>query len=271
MITKPLTYRCPHCGTTTAVLPEAAGQVVVCPAPACGKPFHAEVPAARPEANPNGKPAAATTSTGKAPTVPTAVPVASQPAAVPELAGGPGQPPAPAPATGPPQLTLPTEVPLETVRVSMWRRYPFRCLVYILLIAASSIGAVIAVTQDLNVVALVCAAVLVLALCRFVPWWLRMRNTLLTITDRRCVLETGILHREATEFDRGDLIDVRVAQSGLMRLFNVGDLIISSDVDARKEFVLMAVPHPATVAGHLRDLKLGHEHHPAEAHQAQHA
>jgi uncharacterized membrane protein YdbT with pleckstrin-like domain len=141
----------------------------------------------------------------------------------------------------------------------MWRRYPFRCLAYLLVIIASALGAIVALSQNLNVVAVIAAVVLLLAVLRFVPWWLRMRNTTLTITNRRVILETGLWHRAATEFERGALIDVRVAQGGLMRLFNVGDLVISSDVDARKQSVLMAVPDPATVAAHLRDLNVQHQ------------
>ncbi len=260
MTAHPLIYRCPHCGAAAEVQPQAAGQVVVCPAPACGKPFQADLPAARPEAGlvvphaPSGE-ASPIAPTSQAPAPPPPPPPAPAPAPVVQ-----------APAAVPVEPTLPAEVPLEVVRVSMWRRYPFRCMIYILLTVSSAVGIVVALSQGLNVVALVCAAVLLLVLWRFVPWWLRMRNTTLTITDRRCVLETGVFHRQATEFDRGDLIDVRVSQGGLMRLFNVGDLVISSDVDARKQFVLMAVPDPATVASHLRDLKLGQEpHHEALA------
>jgi hypothetical protein len=146
----------------------------------------------------------------------------------------------------------------------MWRRYPFRCLAYVLVIAGSAIGAIVAVSQGYSVLAVIAGVVLLLALFRFVPWWLRMRNTRMIITDRRCILETGVFHRASIEFQRGDLIDVQVAQSGLMPLFDVGDLVISSDVDARKQFVLMAVPHPAVVAEHLRDLNINHPRQPQQ-------
>jgi membrane protein YdbS with pleckstrin-like domain len=250
MTANSLIYRCPHCQTTVEVPPELTGQVVVCSAPGCGQPFKADLPVASPAA-PNPLATNGVAQTAPAPTAPVAAA------------------PTPAPAPAPPQPTLPPEVPLEVVRVSMWRRYPLRCLLYLLLTVASAIGIIVCLLQGLNVMAAVCAGVLVVVLVRFVPWWLRTRNTTLTITDRRCVLETGIFHRQATEFDRGNLVDVQVAQGGLMRLLNVGDLVISSDPEARKQFVLMAVPDPATVASHLRDLKLGHERH-AEP-QVQHA
>jgi hypothetical protein len=231
----PLVYRCPHCGTAVEVEPQATCSVVICPNPACAKPFQAELPSAQPE----GAAPPRTNGDRRPANPPVATAVAPTQAAEP---------------------TLPPEVTLEIIRVSMWRRYPLRCAAYLLLIVACVIGAIVALTQNLTIVAAIAAAILLLVLLRFVPWWLRMRNTTLTITDRRCILETGVFHREATEFDRGDLIDVRVAQTGLMRLFNVGDLVISSDIDARKEFVLMAVPDPATVAEHLRNLKLNPPH-----------
>jgi hypothetical protein len=233
----PLVYRCPHCGTAVEVQPQASEQVVICPSPACGKPFQAELPAAHPEAGAR-------------------LPPDTQPL--------PAQPVAPAPAPAPPvEPTLPPEEVLEVVRVSMWRRYPLRCLAYLVVTVASAVGAIIALTQNLNLVAAIAAVVLLVTLVRFVPWWLRMRNTTLTITTRRVILEKGVWHREASEFERGDLIDVRVSQSGLMRLFNVGDLVISSDVDSKKQSVLMAVPDPATVAEHLRDLNVQHQPPPA--------
>jgi membrane protein YdbS with pleckstrin-like domain len=229
MIATPLICRCPHCGTTVEVPPEAANQVAACPS--CGKQFQAELPAANltpPPTTANGQPTAASG-------IPTVNPA-------PALAGTePAQPP---------------EVVLEVVRVSMWRRYPFRCTGYLLLIIAASIGAIVALSQDRPYLALAAVVVLALTLIRFIPWWLRMRNTTVTITNRRCILESGIIHHEAIEFERNDVIDVQVAQSGLMRLFNVGDLVIRSGVNTRKEVVLMAVPDPLTVASHLRDLNV---------------
>jgi len=170
---------------------------------------------------------------------------------------------APAPAS------TSAEMPLEIIRVSMWRRYPFRCMAYLLLVVASSIGAIVALSQEMNVLAGIAAAVLLLTLYRVVPWWLRMRNTLLAITTHRVILETGVFHREATEFERSDVVDVRISQSWLMRLFNVGDLVITIDSRARKQFVLMAVPDPTTVAEHVRDENLNRHHQPvAGAQQA---
>jgi len=159
----------------------------------------------------------------------------------------------------------PVEVPLEIVRVSMWRRYPFRCLAYLLVILASIAAIAATLSQQMNVVAGIAAVVLALTLYRFVPWWLRMRNTTLTITTHHVVLETGIFHREATEFERRDVTDVRIAQGGLMRLFDVGDLVITVNARNPKQFVLMAVPDPATVAGNVRDLNPEPDHQPVAA------
>jgi hypothetical protein len=258
MIVHALTYRCPHCGTTVEVLPQSAGEVVLCPHPGCGKPFRAEVPGSCPEPArdlvvPGGKPARHGDASGEA------VVAAAPPA--PAVA-----PPPPAPAAAPavvPAPTVPDDQPLEVIRVSMGRRYPLRCLIYLVLVAGSSVGIILFLSQGLNVLAGISAAVLLVVLLRFVPWWLRMRNTLLMITNRRVMLETGVLHHEATEFERGELIDVRVLQHGLMRLFDVGDLVITSGSAAKKEVVLMAVPHPEEVAEHLRELRLPEAPKPA--------
>lgn len=229
--------------------------MVVCPKPGCGKPFRAEVPAASPEPArdlvvPGGKPLRHGDGNGEA--VVAATPNNPAPAPAPAVAPAP---PAPVAVVAPAPV-VPDDQLLEVIRVSMWRRYPFRCMLYLLLVAASSIGTILMLAQGMNVLAGISVAVLLLVLIRFVPWWLRMRNTSLTITSRRVVLETGVMHREATEFDRGDLVDVRVLQHGFMRLFDVGDLLITNGTDAKKEVVLMAVPGPEAVAQHLRDLRL---------------
>ena len=78
-------------------------------------------------------------------------------------------------------------------------------------------------------------------------WWLQMRNTTLTITDQRCVLETGVFTRQATEFGKQDISDVRVSQDPIMRVLNVGDLVITSNNGTKKEIVVMAVPDPEKV------------------------
>lgn len=213
-----LTYHCPHCQAAVTARPEA-GQAVACPA--CQKPFEAALPVARPEAS---APEGILLPPGVAP--PEAPPVA-QPAA---------------PAAAPPETAG------ELIRVSTWRRYPARCSAYTAgFVGFAALGIWLLVLGH-RWLALGAGLVALSLLARFGLWLLRMRCTTLTITDRRCVIETGVFGRQATEIGRKDVTDVFVAQDPIMRVLDVGDLVIRSDSGAQKEVVLMAVPHPEEVA-----------------------
>lgn len=232
-----MTYQCPHCRATLEATAHCGpNEATTCPA--CHQAFELDLPDAREdgrsillppgvEAPPPAPPAAAPAPQA----VPAAQPVA-QPVAV--------QPVAAAPAETPETLA-------EVIRVSMPRRYPVRCLAYFVGIVASVAAAVWCLNSGYHLLAAVPGGILLYLLAQFGVWWLRMRNTSLTITDRRVVVETGVFTRHATEVARTDVSDVLVAQDPLMRLLDVGDLIIRSDKGAQKEIVLMAVPHPDLV------------------------
>jgi membrane protein YdbS with pleckstrin-like domain len=135
----------------------------------------------------------------------------------------------------------------EAINVSMVRRYPARCLAYAVVIVASIAAAVWCLNSGYNLMAAVPGGVLLYLLVHVGAWWLRMRNTTLLVTDRRIVVETGLFTRHRTEFALKDVSDVLVAQDPIMRLFDVGDLVIRGDKGGHKEIVLMAVPHPDLV------------------------
>jgi uncharacterized membrane protein YdbT with pleckstrin-like domain len=71
------------------------------------------------------------------------------------------------------------------------------------------------------------------------------------VTSKRLILTTGVFSRETTEIALPDVVDVHVHQDLLMRLLDVGDLAIVSKADGR-QLVVMAVPHPRSVADHLQ-------------------
>jgi hypothetical protein len=227
---QPLTYHCPHCHTTIEARPERAEEVVTCPS--CKQAFKLELPSAMPD---------------EAPPAGIVLPPGVEPPATPPPAATPA-----APAAEPVTAAVPTtetpEGPGETIRVSMWRRYPLRCLAYAV---GSAIGIALVVwllVEGLNILALIAGAVLAYLVFRAVGWWLQMYNTTLTITDRRCIIQTGVFSRQATEFARKDITNLHISQDGLMRLLDVGDLIIHTNTGEQHEVVLMAVPHPEIVA-----------------------
>jgi uncharacterized membrane protein YdbT with pleckstrin-like domain len=227
--TETLTYRCPHCQTPVEVSPLAASEPLKCPNEACGKAFKVELPAAKPMAAP-----VATPVNGDARAAPAAVPA----------------------SVAEPVRAVDKEEAVARVKLSMWRRYPVRCLIYTAAIVAGLAGVIVGLVNDWLILALLCGAVVLLASIRFFPWWAQMCATTLTITNLRFILETGVLKREATELRRDQIGDLQVQQSLLMRLLDVGDLAITSNTGDRKRVVVMAVPQPEWVAEHLRATKV---------------
>ena len=89
-------------------------------------------------------------------------------------------------------------------------------------------------------VALVLVPVWGLGLLVLVPWWIACLGTTLLVTDRRVTLRRGILSR--------DIRNVQVRQGVLQRLFDVGDLGLSSSGQGGIEIEVAGIPHPRRVA-----------------------
>jgi membrane protein YdbS with pleckstrin-like domain len=220
-----LTYNCPHCQVTLEA-PAHCGTQEINVCPACHRTFQVDLQGTGTAAAPANVPPAAPQ------VIPTAQPVA-QPAAVaqPLVAAVPAEAP---------------EAAIEQIHLSMVRRYPARCLAYFAALTATAVVAVLCLTWGYPIVASIAGAALAYLLIHFGLWWLRMRSTTLTVTDRRVVIETGLFTHQTTEVARKDVTDVLVAQDPVMRLLGVGDLVIRAH--GQKEVVLMAVPHPDEVA-----------------------
>jgi len=240
MLTQTLTYKCPHCGTPVEVEPRAGENIVVCPSEQCKKPFQVAVPVAEPieplageehhdyhePVGAHKEPANPLEHKQPAEQKPIAAPVAVRPDEQ-ETAG-------------------------QQIHLQMFRRYPLRVLAHL----AAAIGGLVAMIWclDRNYLtgAALCGVLAVVATGRFVVWWMRMRDTILTITNKRLVLETGVWSRQSTEIFFNDVQDVRVHQGILSGWFNVGDLAIIVSRGAKETVVIMAVPDPINVAGLIR-------------------
>jgi uncharacterized membrane protein YdbT with pleckstrin-like domain len=251
--TQTLTYRCPHCGAALAVDPCAEGSVLSCPAPGCGKPFRIAVPVARPIEKPAGLALPGGVEAGlKGIPAPTCPPPANGPANAHTPAAAAPAPPA-APAGAPTVTTTPApEVPEgepQVIKLSMFRRYPFRCLGYLLLAAASVALMVYGEQKEWYWLAILGVLVLAISGGRFFVWWLRMVRTSLTLTNRRLILTTGVFARDSIEFELHRINDYHISQSLLMRLLDVGDLAI---VSSERRVVVMAVPDPQAVVAFLQ-------------------
>jgi len=203
--------------------------MLVCPNENCKKPFKVDVPRAKP---------------------------------VEELILPPGVEEEKAPAVAAPVAQPAGEVPeetLATVRLTMFRRYPLRYTLYVVVVLASIVGAVYFWVPHMPIVSLLCIVVGGLTAYRLVVWWLRIHNTRFIVTNKRCVLESGVFTRQFAEVQVNDIEDIQVTQTFLQRLLNVGDLCLKGKKGASQTAVILGAPAPREVA------LLIHDHHPQEA------
>jgi len=216
-----LNYKCPHCGQPTDVDATAAGQTITCPNPLCQKPFKIEVPAAEP---------------------------------MPQLIISPGL--AHEVAQEQPASAVPSSSEAETELVSvyplMFRRYPFRSLVYALA-SLVGLGLLLAgLVKGTLWVGLLGLILVSFGVYKLGHWWLRMLGTSVTVTTKRTLLHTGVFNRQITEVPHAEVADLEVHQSLLNRLLGVGDIAIVQQAKDKKGILLMGLPQPEEIAQHIR-------------------
>jgi len=229
MTAQTLIYRCPHCNQPVDVDLHHENEILVCPNQGCQKPFKVEVPTAHPS---------------------TEMQLAQDTAEVQHAAAAPAAAPAPAP----PPVDVPEAV-VQTVRLAMLRRYPFRCLAYTILTLAALIGFIYFMVENWFVMALLCLGLGGVVLFRFIAWYLHMSNTTFTITNKKCVLESGIFQKQYTELGLHDIQDIQVSQDFLQGILNVGDLVLVNKKGDAQRVIVMAVPSPKEVAHKIQELQ----------------
>src|SRR5262249_25149250 len=141
---------------------------------------------------------------------------------------------------------------LGRLGVHVFRRYPFRCLGYLAALAAGVAMAVFFMSRGHEYLALLGVAVSGVVVYRLLLWWLRMRYTTLTITSKRCILESGIFTRQTAELLKNDLADVQIQQNFFQRLVDIGDVVLVSKPGEPQRLVIMAVHSPEVVANQIR-------------------
>lgn len=222
MTTQTLSYTCPHCNTSVDVMPRAAEDVVICPAPGCGKPFQVHIPKA-------------------APADKLVLPEQQENVGVVNEIDNAANPPIA-------ESLNDKEEEVQKIHLHMFRRYPFRFTVHVMVMVAGLILSLAALANGWWLAAILCGAIAAFAAFRLTKWWLRMRHTTLTLTTKRCILESGVLVKETTEIPLSEVAGIQINQGFLTRLLNIGDLVIQSDTGEKKQFVFMAIPNPKQVA-----------------------
>ena len=85
--------------------------------------------------------------------------------------------------------------------------------------------------------------------------WLIVRDTRLTITDRRTTLRRGLLEKKTNEVRHSDIRNVQVTQGFVDRLFGVGTLELSSAGQSDVEIAVKGIPDPQDLAKLIRDAR----------------
>lgn len=81
----------------------------------------------------------------------------------------------------------------------------------------------------------------------FLIWWLRCKGQVLTITDEKVTLRTGILSKHTNDVYHEDIKNVQVSQSLFQRMFNVGSIAVASAGTGGVEIVISGIPDPNKV------------------------
>ncbi|WP_165227262.1 PH domain-containing protein [Aquisphaera insulae] len=83
--------------------------------------------------------------------------------------------------------------------------------------------------------------------CSFINWYLKCRNTRLTITRRKVTLRRGILSKSLNEVRITDVRNILVIQGFLQRMLGVGSLGISTSGQSGIEIDVKGIPDPGRV------------------------
>ena len=116
------------------------------------------------------------------------------------------------------------ETELYRSHPAMFRTHPFGYLLSLLLIVAAGAGLII-----------------------LLIWWLRIRGLTLIVTDRRTILERGVLSRSSNEVLHEHVRNIVVEQTFFERIFRTGKIGISSAGQAGMEIEASGIPDPNMV------------------------
>jgi uncharacterized membrane protein YdbT with pleckstrin-like domain len=113
------------------------------------------------------------------------------------------------------------ETVLWVASPAMIRNRPVWFMLSVLLIAAYGVGLVI-----------------------LLLWWMSCRSTVLTVTNKRITLRTGLLTKRITEIMIRDIRNFQVEQSMMDRISGIGSIGISSSGQSGVEIAIAGIARP---------------------------
>ncbi|QDT62842.1 PH domain-containing protein [Calycomorphotria hydatis] len=210
-----ITYRCPRCSKLVGVTTAFIGKILDCPN--CGLPFQAKAPVAEPVFTSGGESAAAVEFNI--------------------------------------DHTHDDEKVLERINPAMFRSSPIIFSLLTIALLASFIGTIASLATGLIPLAGILIVVILCVAAYFAWWYLETLATTFVITNKRSRLRTGLISKSTTEVQHDDIRNLQVNQSIWQRMFDVGDLAISSSGQDDLEIKVKGIPDPNDLANDIRKMQ----------------
>ncbi|MEX1096534.1 MAG: PH domain-containing protein, partial [Planctomycetales bacterium] len=209
-----LDFECPHCSRVVAVSGDALGGTIRCPH--CERDFQAKAPLGR------------------------------------QVGAAAGDRARPAESRAAEERTL------RQLHPVVFRNHVFLSGLFALLtvcgLAAVSLSLLGRVALGLEGTALLVigAAALLAAVGFFLYQWLHAVATRITVTTERIIVTRGIVTKRTNELQHDDVRNIRCDQNVFERLFNYGDIALSSSGQDDMEIVVHDIPDPQGVVEIVR-------------------
>jgi uncharacterized membrane protein YdbT with pleckstrin-like domain len=137
----------------------------------------------------------------------------------------------------------------------MFRRYPLRCLAYLVIalgLITATAWAFTAERTTLGLVALIAAALVV---GRFIYWSVAMSATAVIVTNRKVTVETGVFTREATEVPLKEITSIQIEQDAIQGVLGVGDLAIQCERGSKQAVLVLGLWAPEVIVQQINAAK----------------
>ncbi|QDT39170.1 PH domain-containing protein [Stratiformator vulcanicus] len=214
-----LFYRCPNCTEKVVIDESLVGEVVDCPIESCSTPFLAVAPKGE---------------------------------IIGRVKKGEDVTNLPLVATTMDRSAAASESRLTAVHPAMLRANPILFVIYVIAIVGGLIAAVGLFATGGAVLAVIPLGIAVAAAIAWGVWYLKVISTTLIVTTKRTVLRHGILKRDINEVQHDDVRNIQVNQNMIQRLFDIGDIAISSSGQDDLEIMVTGIADPDEITEVIR-------------------
>lgn len=139
------------------------------------------------------------------------------------------------------------EADVLMVHPAMFRAKPIRFLFLAAILLGGAAGAVFFTTTAAIPLAIVCAALAALALLWLLVWKIHTLGDSLKVTTKRTIDQHGLFSKDTSDVLHVDIKNIQIKQSFMDRLWNVGQIALSSSAEHEEEIVLKDIPNPEKV------------------------